>query len=197
MSALLRPIYFTLEEYYGIEKASDRHWEYWDSEIVCMSGGTKEHGALTSHIHWLLHGLFIKKGCMAYTEGQAVKCENTPSNYVYPDVSAACNPQFEKHKQVGIEILLNPSILVEVTSNNSISRDHDDKKDGYQKNSSLRDYLIIELFSIRITHWKLVNSKWEKYEYDDLDDVIEFASIDETLSLREIFRVVLFSRRSK
>ena len=41
MSSLLKPNYFTLEEYYALEKHSDRRWEYWDGEIVCMSGETK------------------------------------------------------------------------------------------------------------------------------------------------------------
>lgn len=195
MSALLKPNDFTLEEYYALDAASDRRWEYWDGDVVCMSGGTKEHGRLSTHILVMLHSIFTNKGCEAFTEAQAVKVSATNSGYVYPDASAACNAQFEKHKERGIDMLINPSILVEVTSNESGARDYNTKKAAYLEIQSLRDYLIIEPYSIHITHWKLVQDEWVKQVYDDLGDSIDLASTNETLSLSEIYRVVLFSRR--
>jgi predicted GNAT family acetyltransferase len=38
--------YFSLKEYFALEKASERRWEYWDGEVVCMSGGSAEHGLI-------------------------------------------------------------------------------------------------------------------------------------------------------
>ena len=35
--------YYTLEEYFAVEHAGDARYEYLDGEIVCMSGGGKEH----------------------------------------------------------------------------------------------------------------------------------------------------------
>jgi hypothetical protein len=29
-----------MDEYLALEKAGDRRYEFWDGEIVCMSGGT-------------------------------------------------------------------------------------------------------------------------------------------------------------
>src|SRR5688500_10272326 len=42
MSAQREPPFFTLEEYFGLERASERRWEYRHGEIVCRSGGSRE-----------------------------------------------------------------------------------------------------------------------------------------------------------
>ena len=38
--------YYSLEEYFALEDASDARFEYWDGDIRCMSGGGLAHGAL-------------------------------------------------------------------------------------------------------------------------------------------------------
>jgi len=37
------PHYYTLEEYSALERGSDARFEYWDGDIVCMSGGSQRH----------------------------------------------------------------------------------------------------------------------------------------------------------
>jgi hypothetical protein len=36
--------YYSLNEYFALEQASDARFEYWDGDIVCMSGGSRAHG---------------------------------------------------------------------------------------------------------------------------------------------------------
>ena len=43
--------YYTLEEYFALEKVGNARYEYWDGDIVCMSGGTKQHAIIISNIH--------------------------------------------------------------------------------------------------------------------------------------------------
>lgn len=189
MSALPRRDYITLEEYYGLDGASDRRWEYWDGEIYCMSGSSDpNHGKLASRVHWLLFSLFEAKGCEAFTEGQAVKCEITDSLYVYPDVSAACKPRYEKYKERGIVLLANPCIIVEVLSPESVLRDNNLKKDGYQAIPSLRDYLIVDPKKVCIHHWRMIGGKWKKRTYEKLGDVIELTCADAALPLKDIYK---------
>ena len=42
--------YFTLEEYFALEEASEARWEYWDGELVCMSGGSRKHIIISSNV---------------------------------------------------------------------------------------------------------------------------------------------------
>jgi len=44
------PHHYTIEEYFALEKAGDRRYEYWDGEIVCMGGGTLAHGQISRNI---------------------------------------------------------------------------------------------------------------------------------------------------
>jgi Uma2 family endonuclease len=57
---LPRP-HYTLEEYFALEEASEARYEYWDGEIVCMSGGTEHHYIISDNLHAQLSGLL--KGC--------------------------------------------------------------------------------------------------------------------------------------
>jgi Uma2 family endonuclease len=47
---LPRP-HYTLEEYFALEEASEARYEYWDGEIVCMSGGTEHHYIISDNLH--------------------------------------------------------------------------------------------------------------------------------------------------
>jgi Uma2 family endonuclease len=188
MSANLqqRPFY-TLEEYYAIEKASDRRWEYWDGEIVCMSGGSKEHGAITSNILELLFDRFRGGKCRVFSEGQAVKAKATASGFVYPNVSVACEPAYENHKERGIDMLTNPILIVEVVSDTSGIRDYNPKKDAYQLISSLNDYIIIESEGRHVSHYQRRSAEWTKHVYNELSDVISLAN-NVTFTLSDIYR---------
>ncbi len=39
--------YYSLDEYFALEQASDARFEYWDGDIVCMSGGGA-HGMIST-----------------------------------------------------------------------------------------------------------------------------------------------------
>ena len=188
MSANLqkRPFY-TLDEYYAIEKASDRRWEYWDGDIVCMSGGSKEYGSITSNILELLFDRLKGGKCRVFSEGQAVKTKATASGFVYPDVSVACDPAYESHPERGIDMLTNPIIIVEVVSDTSGSRDYNAKKDAYLLIPSLNDYLIIESDSKLISHYQRGPEEWTKRVYNEPSDLIKLANNLE-LTLSEVYR---------
>ncbi|MGH9898676.1 MAG: Uma2 family endonuclease [Pyrinomonadaceae bacterium] len=181
--------YWALEEYFALEKGGDRRYEYWDGEIVCMSGGSREHGTIAANLHWLVYGTLVGKGCVAYTEGQAVKANVTASGYVYPDVSAACSPIFERHEERGIDMLTNPILIAEITSTDSGIRDHNRKREAYQTIQTMCDYLIIEPDSVFVTHYLRATKGWKKRIYDNLeDDTIELVGINRTLTIRDIYK---------
>ncbi len=180
---------YTLEEYYALDKASDRRWEFWDGEIVCMTGGSKEHAIIQGNVLKHLSNR-LKEQCRAFSADMAVETK-TAAGYVYPDVSAACNPKYEKHEQ-GIDLLANTSVIIEVTSPTSGIRDHNVKKKAYQALESLGDYIIIEPDSPYITHYVRGPKQWKKRIYDDYGDTIEIASVGVVLTLTEIYQGVEF-----
>ena len=57
MAASLRDLprpYYRLEEYFALEQAGEARYEYWDGNVLCMSGGSREHATICSNVHFRL-----------------------------------------------------------------------------------------------------------------------------------------------
>jgi hypothetical protein len=68
---------YTLEDYFALERASERHYKFWDGEIVCMSGGTLAHGQIIRNVFRGIDRGLTGGPCQAFTGDMAVK---TPLN---------------------------------------------------------------------------------------------------------------------
>lgn len=183
--------YYSLEEYFALEDASDARFEYWDGELVCMSGGSRAHSQISSNVHLSL-GLALRGGrCRAFT-GDAPIWTPTLPPYRYPDASVACGELEYKNKN-GHDALVNPVVVVEVLSPNTAALDEGPKFDGYKVISTLRDYLLVSQNEPRVTHYtRLEGSDWEPRDVTGLDASLELESIGCALKLRDIYDGVTF-----
>lgn len=183
--------YYSLEEYFALEDASDARFEYWDGDIVCMSGGSRAHGTIASNVVVAL-GTSLRGGsCRAFTGDVAVY---TPTllPYRYPDASAACGELEFKHIK-GHDALVNPVVVVEVVSPSTVTLDEGPKFVAYQAVPALRDYLLVSQDEPRVTHHtRLKSDAWERRDVTDLDASLELESIGCALKLRDIYDGVTF-----
>ena len=81
--------YFSLDEYFALEYAGHARYEYWDGEIVCMSGGSLGHSQIVGNIHYRLRQGAEGGPCRAFTSELPIKMPTLPP-YRYPDASVAC-----------------------------------------------------------------------------------------------------------
>src|ERR1051326_5375149 len=81
--------YYSLDEYFALEQASDARFEYWNGEIVCMSGGSSTHSRISSNVHYRLRQQVSGTDCEAFTADLPVKTPTLPP-YRYPDVTVGC-----------------------------------------------------------------------------------------------------------
>lgn len=191
MVANLKPRhYYTLEEYFALEKASDARYEYWDGDIVCMSGGTPKHYVLTSNIHLKIGSQLIGKKCQAYTEGIPIKTPKLPP-YRYADMSVVCGEsRFENMR--GIHALVNPLFVVEVLSSTTEAADKNEKRLAYQALKSLQEYLLISQDEPHVTQYIRQGEFWLVKDYTELADTLELPSLQGSLSLADIYNGVAF-----
>lgn len=105
---------YTLEEYYALEKAGDRRYEYWDGEIVCRSGGTLAHGQISRNVLRAIDRKLERRDCQAFTADMAIKIP-TQGLYRYPDASVVCG-EVQSERVNGLDVLVNPGLIVEVLS---------------------------------------------------------------------------------
>src|SRR5437763_1981721 len=113
MSSPPLPNVFSLDEYFALERASERRFEWRDGEIVCMSGGSREHAAIARNIVRHLANK-IRETCQVYGSDLAVYVPDGKP-YRYADASAVCGEQRFQSAD-GRDCLENPVLLVEVLS---------------------------------------------------------------------------------
>ena len=184
--------YYSLEEYFALEDASDARFEYWDGDIVCMSGGSRAHGTIGSNVVVLL-GIGLRGGrCRAFTGDVAVYTPTLPP-YRYPDASAVCGePEYTNKK--GHDALVNPAVVVEVMSPSTAALDEGPKFVAYQAVQSLRDYLLVSQDEPRVTHYtRLESGSWERRDVTGLGASLGLESIGCALGLRDIYDGVTFN----
>ncbi len=136
----------TPEEYLLREREAEVKSEYWDGVLVAMAGGSKEHECISDDIHGMLYAQLLGKDCRAF-RGISVHLP-AYNRYVYPDVSVACQPQYVGLD--GIDVLVNPVLVVEVLSKSTALADLTTKRDGYASLPSLLTYVVVSQDSPRI-----------------------------------------------
>jgi Uma2 family endonuclease len=185
-----RPFY-TLDEYFALEHAGDARYEYWDGDIVCMSGGSEAHTQICGNVFFRLRLQLSGGPGRAFTAGLPVKTPTLPP-YRYPDVTVACGELKYEHIR-GVDALMNPALIVEVLSPSSEARDREDKFTAYQAIPTFGEYLLVAQDTPRVIHYiRQSDSKWMREDLTDLDAGLTLASIDCTLSLRDVYEEVKF-----
>jgi Uma2 family endonuclease len=169
---------------------SDARYEYWDGDIVCMSGGTPKHYILSSNVHLKLGQQVEGKRCQAFTGDIPIKTPKLPP-YRYPDASVVCGEsKFENIK--GIYVLVNPLLIVEVLSPHTEDADKNEKRIAYQALRPLQEYLLMAQDEPQVTQYIRQGDFWVVKDYTDLADTLELPSIQGALSLAAIYNGVTF-----
>jgi Uma2 family endonuclease len=182
--------HFTLEEYLELELVSEERHEYLDGRIYAMSGGSGKHAQLCMNVSGQLYAQLRGRPCRAFGEGLKVRVEKT-GLHTYPDASALCGePRFAgKHE----EILLNPSVLVEVLSPSTERYDRDDKFWHYRQIPSLQEYVLVAqdwLHVERFTRDPANGARWVLAEASGPDGEADLPSIGCVLRLRDVYEHV-------
>ncbi len=162
-----------------------------------MSGVSDEHDQIEVNLIVSLDPRLSERGCRVFSTNMRIKVPSLPP-YRYGDVSALCGePQFEEID--GVDVLVNPALIIEVLSKSTEARDRGEKFSHYKSIPSFCEYLLMA--QNRPNVWQFIKQGdgfWLHREFDSLDDVFRLASFDCELSLREIYRKVKFdSGKSK
>lgn len=129
---------FTPDEYLALERRSEGKSEYIDGTMVAMSGASVAHNILVANLIGELIRPLRSRGCQIFPSDLKVK---QGTRFFYPDVSAVCG-DLEFHDSVK-DVVLNPSLIIEVLSPSTEKYDKGMKFLTYQKLSSLQEYILV------------------------------------------------------
>jgi Uma2 family endonuclease len=184
--------FYSLDEYFALENAGHVRYEYWDGDIVCMSGGSKEHTQIDGNVHYRLRVKLSGGPCRAFTSELPVKTPTLPP-YRYPDATVGCGELKFEHIR-GVDALVNPRLIIEVLSSTSSIRDHTEKFTAYKAIQSFMEYLLIAQDAPQVTHYvRQSDGRWESEVITDMGAEIVLSSVGCKLSLTEIYEDVTFT----
>ena len=179
----------TVAEYLAFEAESEIKHEYIDGEIYAMTGGTDNHSRIAANVIIALGTQLIGSACYVHTSEMRIKA--AASRYVYPDLSVVCGQA--RHEDDGETSLLNPILVVEVTSPSSMTYDHGLKREMYQQVASIEGYLIIDQRSIRAELHTRVGSDWRLQTFTGREAIIPLPMLDCDLPIAQVYRGIVFS----
>jgi Uma2 family endonuclease len=187
---------YTLEEYFALELASEEKYEFWNGEVICMSGASLAHNRITINLGTEVHSQLRERGCQVFPADMRVKVPMYPP-YRYPDLSALCGtPEIETIG--GLDVLINPALIVEVLSKSTEAFDRGDKFTYYKSIASFSEYLLVAQHRPHVSQFvRQENGVWSFMEFNDLADTMRCASVPCELALREIYRDVTFEQTAQ
>lgn len=177
------------QEYLAFEEKSKIKHEFMDGEIFSMAGATRRHNLATTNISTELNLQLRETDCEVYASDFRVKIRE--NHNVYPDVAVACDEISTENDDT---TLLNPIVVFEVLSKSTEKRDRGDKAEDYYKLNSLRDYILVSQYRVRVEHFsRQKNNEWILKIYEDMEDVVELKSINCKIPLKLIYLKIKIS----
>jgi len=189
MTALVKRKKYTPAEYLALEEKAETKSEYWNGEIVAMSGAAIEHQQITTNLTVSLSNKLRGKCRVFPIEMKVwVKIRN---KFFYPDITIICDkPSFYKNRRDTID---NPKMIIEVLSKSTASFDRAEKFLSYQTLASLEEYVLISQEKAAVEQYiKREDGNWIFQATIGLESSVEFTSIKTALSVREIYDLVEF-----
>jgi Uma2 family endonuclease len=187
---------YTVEEYIELLKNSDERFEYFDGEIVSMAAGKISHGGIASNLIYSLRRELADRPCQAFGGDTAVKTVKEPP-FRLPNVTIVCGEPIIEDAQ-GIEMLVNPILIVEVLSKNTQDYDREGKFFVYRAIESFQEYLLVEQHQPHVTRYvRQPDDQWLRADIIGLESAVKLESLGVVLPLSEIYRMIKFPAESE
>jgi Uma2 family endonuclease len=148
---LLPESLYTAEEYLRLERQAEYKSEFINGEIIAMGGASPAHIVISMNLAGILYNQLRRRPCMSFNNDMKVRVTET-GLYAYPDLSALCGkPQFADD---AADVLLNPSVVIEILSPSTESYDRGAKSAHYRRLGSLEEYVLISQDGPRLEHYR-------------------------------------------
>lgn len=188
MSRQTKKSYVTPEEYLAFERAAEYKNQYFDGEIVAMTGASRRHNIIAGNVFTALKLQLRATPCEAYISDMRVRIP-AANIYTYPDVVVACGePELEDAE---LDTLLNPVLIVEVLSKSTASYDRVVKLGYYRTLPTLAEYLLVAQSEHHVAqHTKQPDGRWLLADIRGAEGRVELSSVGCVLSLADVYEKV-------
>lgn len=177
--------HITVEEYIQGEQMSEVRHEYIGGQVYGMSGGSEAHNAICLNIASAIRQHLRGKPCKAFMADMKLRLNIAEDDiFYYPDVMVSCDPSDnEKYYKT------QPVLIVEVLSPSTERLDRREKFLSYIGLSSLKEYVLVDQDTMRVTLFRQANA-WKPEHLSDTHALLRLPSIDFELTLADIYEDV-------
>jgi Uma2 family endonuclease len=192
-------VLYSVDEYLAIERESEERHEFLDGEIYEMAGESPAHGAICTNLTRIVSTDLLGSPCQAFSKDTKVRSgpllqsrRTTKGLFSYPDLVVVCGEmQFHDEHQ---DVLLNPTVIIEVLSPATHAFDRGKKWLRYQTwIPTLSDYLMVAQSRPQIEHYqRQANGQWLYSRIKGLEGIVRIPSVGVTLKLADVYDRVVF-----
>ena len=186
--AVETPVRLTVEEYLAWEETNFEKHEYIDGEVRCMAGATKSHNRIMMNLAITIGRQLDDSPCYLLSSEMKVKSRST--RYLYPDLSAVCGEGAVEHENE--MVLLDPVLVIEVTSPSSLRYDRGEKREFYFDVPSIQAYLIVDQHRVYAELCTRVEGGWQTHSFTSADEVVPLGVLNCDLPLSQVYRGISF-----
>ncbi len=182
---------YTPEEYAELEKSSEERLEYFDGSVWSMAGASPPHEEIVANTITELKNKLRGRNCRVFGSNLRVKVP-IYKPYRYPDITALGEPPIYENFY-GLEVLVNPGLIIEILSPSTEAFDQSDKFTYYKSIESFTEYLLITQNRPHVAlYTKQSETAWLHREYNSLDESVFLSSLDCEMALAEIYLGIEF-----
>jgi Uma2 family endonuclease len=187
---------YTLREYLEREERSQHKHEFHNGKIVRMPGGKLKHNIIAQSC-----ATAIKIAIKTQTTEKFLVANSDQKIYIkeinrglYPDALVICKtPQYWEDRE---DLIVNPLVIVEVSSKSTREYDRNDKFFLYETLPSFREYVLIEQDKAEVETWfRIDQDTWNKRKQTDINGSIELRALGVTIDLADIYEDIVFGQR--
>jgi Uma2 family endonuclease len=180
----------THDAYLALERIAEYKNEYIAGRIIPMQSSAKRHSLIGANVIATIGNQIQNRSSRVYASRLKVMVEAT-GLITYPDVSVACEE--DRFYDSEEDVLLNPTLIVEVLSPSTELYDRGTKTEHYRKIASLQEYVLIAQDRIHIERFsRNAAGHWTLVEVDQPGQVLRLDSIDCNLAVDDVYAKVQF-----
>jgi Uma2 family endonuclease len=179
---------YSVEEYLDLEEGADYKSQFYNGEIFAMAGASFPHNQIALNIAAELREKLRGTPCQALPSDVLIKCRT--GLFTYADAVVVCGePEVIRHR--GLDVLLNPKVIVEVLSESTESFDRGKKFTHYKTIDSFEEYLLVAQDRYFVDHFQRDDDgSWRLNSVTGLDGTVKFGSVTCSLLMSQIYERV-------
>ena len=179
-------LFMSAAEYLDWEPTQEERHEYWDGEVVAMTGGTRNHNRVCVNFLKLLDDS-LNLPYEIYILGVKAQVQRG-QKYFYPDVVVTCDDRDNDPQLVQF-----PCLIIEVLSPSTEALDRGTKFAKYRQFSTLQEYVLVQVEQAGVEVFRRnQQGQWVLSEYG-LGDSLLLESVNVEIAIANLYRQIQFS----